>query len=356
MGQYFKYGLSNGKEAISATFAKMTEHSYIFNEAVSMLYYLLADESYKDKLNVKIGELLGAWRNKKVYHCGDYSEKKVGKKDLYEVMCAKAEAFMCHLQQDILGRIVSSGSRFNAPDDVFADSLERLFEGMPLYVLNHTKKVFIDVRAQIFIHRVLESEKPGEVYGMFDPLSLLLVETDGSGGGDYGSEYEEWVGTWSGDKIEVVSSLPMKAAKYEDQTIDFYFSEEGHLFDNGRLSRDNRGKIYQAYASGFGRVEKKTGGGSVIVSGVFDSGSQDEVVSAFNNLVMTTLATFNLTFESKNGVVEAEIVNIINGVLSVATVDQDFNYQRLGEIKPQKGHFRIGDVVKVKRNPLELVA
>lgn len=113
--------------------------------------------------------------------------------------------------------------------------------------------------------------------------------------------------------------------------------------------------MYHAYASGFGKVEKKTGRSTVVISGVYDSGTQDEVKAAFDKLVSTTLAMFNLTFESANGVVEAEIINIVNGVLSVATVDQDFNYQRLGEINSAKGTFKIGDVVKVKKQPLELV-
>lgn len=356
MGQYFVYGLKNGKQAVKPAWAKMTEHSYVMNEAVSILYYTLCDESYKAFLGLAKGSLLGQWRNKSVVHCGDYSNIKVGKSDLYEKLSERARDFMNDIQMDVLGKIVSDDRWLSdAADGMFEQTLDRLFQGIPLYAVNHTKKSFIDVRAQIFMHRVLESEKPGELWGMFDPLSFLLVETDSGGGGDYQSAYEELVGHWSGDKIEAVSVLPLKAAKYHDCTIDFFFSEEHSLFESGRLSRDNRGKMYHAYAAGFGKVEKKTGDSTVVVSGIYDTGSQDEIKTAFDNLVGTTLAAFNLTFESANGVVDVEIINIINGVLSVATVDEHFNYRRLGEIKAGGKRFVVGDMVKVKKQTLELV-
>ena len=58
------------------------------------------------------------------------------------------------------------------------------------YIVNHTKRVYI--------------EKKGE----FHPLPLLTAEGNGRGGGDYDGENMEMVGTWGRDVISMENEAP----------------------------------------------------------------------------------------------------------------------------------------------------
>ncbi len=354
MGQYFTYGLKTGEDGIKPNGLTMTEHSYIYNASVAMLYYLLCDETYREFIDFARGELLGHWRNKPVVHCGDYSDISFGDTKLYQALTESSVDFMERLQVDIFGRLVStSKTSLSIPDLRLEETLDRLFDGKPLYVLNHSKKQILDVRAHIFMHRVLESEKDGEVFGMLDPLSLLLVETDGEGGGDYRGEYSEMVGSWSQDAIEIVQTKPLAAAKYADVTMSFYFSEASDLFDNGRLSLQSRTLVYATYNENFGRKHVKKGGVIRTWLAPKESESLCDMIELSKWAVKQ--AKQQIKDECARNITEAEVINISNQLITLATVDDHFNYSRLGEVKLTGQNIRIGDVVKVGLNPLRLV-
>jgi len=59
------------------------------------------------------------------------------------------------------------------------------------YVVNHTKKMYVDKRKFTEIH----------------PLPLLTAEGNGLGGGDYRGTDEEHVGTWARDVISVEKTI-----------------------------------------------------------------------------------------------------------------------------------------------------
>lgn len=203
------------------------------------------------------------------------------------------------------------------------------------------------------MHRVLESEKDGEVFGMLDPLSLLLVETDSGGGGDYRGEYSEMVGTWSQDAIEIVQTKPLAASKYKDVTLDFYFSEATELFDNGRLSLQSRTLAYATYNENFGRKHVKKGGKIRTWLAPNESENLYDMIELSKWAVKQAKQQFK--DECARNVAEAEVINISNQLITLATVDDHFNYSRLGEVKLTGQNIRIGDVVKVGLNPLRLV-
>lgn len=352
MGQYFTYGLASGEEGIKPRGLKMMEHSYIFNESVSMLYYLLCDESYREFIHFEKGALLGSWRHKPVVHCGDYTDIKRGDESLYDHLRASSVDFMERLQLDIFGKVVStSKTSLFVPEHVLEESLDRFFNGMPLYVLNHTKNQVLDVRAHIFMHRVLES-KDGEVFGMLDPLSLLLVETDSGGGGDYEGEYCEMVGAWSQDDVEIVKTKPLAASKYKDVTLDFYFSEASELFESGHLSLKARSSIYARYQMSFGRFEVKRGKNVQTFFASMECDNLCDMIEQTKWLVKRTRDEFQK--ERALSEIEAEVIQIDNDRMTLATVDASFNYKPIGTIRMGKD-VRIGDVVKVTLDPLRLV-
>ena len=66
------------------------------------------------------------------------------------------------------------------------------------YLINHTKKVFIDLTAC-------------KSYNIFHPLPILTSEGNGNGLGDYYGENKELAGTWARDLISLE----------EDELIDF---------------------------------------------------------------------------------------------------------------------------------------
>jgi len=65
------------------------------------------------------------------------------------------------------------------------------------YLLNHTKKVYIDKNK-------IEADKKG---WKIHPLPLLTSEGNGQGGGDYKGTEMEAIGTWRGDIIEASNKL-----------------------------------------------------------------------------------------------------------------------------------------------------
>jgi hypothetical protein len=60
------------------------------------------------------------------------------------------------------------------------------------YIVNHSKKMFVDKTKEKEIH----------------PLPLLVSEGNGRGGGDYYGKNEELCGTWSRDIISMESAIP----------------------------------------------------------------------------------------------------------------------------------------------------
>jgi hypothetical protein len=60
------------------------------------------------------------------------------------------------------------------------------------YIVNHTKKQYVDKRKQKLYH----------------PLPLLTAEGNGRGGGDFKGKGEELIGTWARDVLSVEKVIP----------------------------------------------------------------------------------------------------------------------------------------------------
>ena len=84
------------------------------------------------------------------------------------------------------------------------------------FILNHDKKVFIDMKAY-------EEKAHKDEFGCaIHPLPLLTAVGNGRGGGDYWGINEEDVGIWAGDLIETQDAKPNG---YTDVTNEIEFEE-----------------------------------------------------------------------------------------------------------------------------------
>ena len=126
--------------------SKLTEHSYIGNSFMKVIENLIGPSGmfYKSRL---------VW-------AGDYADEEPNSKSNLYTMCESKKPFV------------------NTDASTYT------------YIVNHTKKVYI--------------EKKGE----FHPLPLLTAEGNGRGGGDYRGPNMDLVGTWARDVISMENEAP----------------------------------------------------------------------------------------------------------------------------------------------------
>jgi len=126
---------------------KLTEHAYINCEFISTFESLLTPE--------------GMFYKSRVVWAGDYADKEPGlEENLYSITDKYPE-------KELLTKTKLSGGY--------------------KYIINHTKKLFINKDNHTLGH----------------PLPLLTAEGNGRGGGDYRGINEELVGTWARDVISI---------------------------------------------------------------------------------------------------------------------------------------------------------
>ena len=157
MGQYYKPTSVDKMESLYThdygSMSKLMEHSYITNDFVEIVEYLLSPK--------------GKWHKHSFVWAGDYAdEEENSEKNLY--MIAK-EIQLKDYPEGSSGR----------------------------YIVNHTKKEFVDKDI------VPEDEEGWKVH----PLPLLTCEGNGRGGGDY-RLWNENTGYWARDRISVEKEAP----------------------------------------------------------------------------------------------------------------------------------------------------
>ena len=164
MGQYYKAIILGEEqvnteeiirfflEAFFGSGSKLTEHSYIDNPFVNTFEFLLTKE--------------GMFYKSRVVWAGDYADnEKNMDKNLY------------HIVNDLT-------------DKTFSLKVKETKEYQ--YIINHTKKQYVDKKKEKIFH----------------PLPLLTAEGNGRGGGDYRGEKENLIGIWARDVISVEKDKP----------------------------------------------------------------------------------------------------------------------------------------------------
>lgn len=144
--------------------AKLMEHSYIGNNFVEAVEFLLIDDG-KDKAR---------WSGQRIVWAGDYAD--------YE--------------QDENGNDLG----YNLYTKLDGDGLNMLIETIPQeynYLVNLDKQEYVD-----------KTKCPkGESDWQINPLPLLTADGNGRGGGDYGHD-NDYVGSWARNRIALMKVIP----------------------------------------------------------------------------------------------------------------------------------------------------
>jgi hypothetical protein len=171
MGQYYKVIFLAEKEENKKDFIrifievnfgngmKLTEHSYINNNFVNAIEYLLSPE--------------GSFYKSRIVWAGDYADPEIeNEQNLYHIT---------HKQP----------SKEYIPQNRISSEYK--------YIVNHTKKQYINKSN----------------YKIYHPLPLLTAEGNGRGGGDYHGVNEDKIGLWSRDIISIEKEIPNNYIKFE---------------------------------------------------------------------------------------------------------------------------------------------
>jgi hypothetical protein len=135
---------------------KLTEHSYIGNNFVEAVEYLISP--------------LGMFHRSRLIWSGDYADNEEGfDENLYFISDN-------HINKD----------KMSAPSPYDMSSYR--------YIVNHTQEMYIDKNTMSTSN--------------IHPLPLLTAEGNGRGGGDYHGDNQDLVGTWARDTISVEKEIP----------------------------------------------------------------------------------------------------------------------------------------------------
>jgi hypothetical protein len=163
MGQYYRFIiLSEDKKEIILVInphdfnsgAKLMEHAYINNSIMNTIEFLISP-FYKH-------------HKSRIVMAGDYADNESD----------------------------SDMNLYRMSDNL--ESFQQVYKNIDInYIVNHTKKMFVD-----------KTKLNNDDDSVIHPLSLLICEGNGRGGGDYeGSDYH-LVGTWSRDVISMEFNKP----------------------------------------------------------------------------------------------------------------------------------------------------
>jgi hypothetical protein len=144
--------------------AKLMEHSYIGNNFVEAVEFLLIND----------GEDKGRWANSRIVWAGDYADPEEPEEDAENIYTKVS---------------INKGLQF-------------LIEGVPSnypYLVNWDKKEYLDKRKCPYF---------GDKHDwQIHPLPLLTCEGNGRGGGDYRND-NDYVGTWSRCVVNLMKEIP----------------------------------------------------------------------------------------------------------------------------------------------------
>ena len=165
MGQYYKVIIlaendENKKDYIRFYIelwdgVKLMEHSFIQNSFVNAIEYLLSP--------------LGSLYKSRIVWAGDYADPEKG----------------TNPEMNLYKLIQNDSHKEYRPKKMKLDNEYK-------YIVNHTKKQYIDKSKYKLIH----------------PLPLITAEGNGRGGGDYYGIHEHLTGSWSRDVISIEKDVP----------------------------------------------------------------------------------------------------------------------------------------------------
>jgi hypothetical protein len=164
---------------------KLTEHSYLENKFVQAFEFLLApDQQYHKTRVVWAGDYADVEPNSEEQNFIKVIELCSRPPQKNPVVCEESENknlyYMCEETEKIHPEYLYSTAQYP-------------------YIVNHTKKQFVDKRKNI--------DTRNGALGLH-PLPLLTCEGNGRGGGDYHGE-SPLIGLWARDVISIEKNKPL---------------------------------------------------------------------------------------------------------------------------------------------------
>jgi hypothetical protein len=194
MGQYFKPAILDENNKVQSwsyshdydSGLKLMEHSWMKNPFV---------QAFEKQLSRG-----GDFYKSRVVWAGDYADEEPGVKVIDEGKEYDANIYaLCNDENKINPKVTST-------------------EDYP-YIVNHTKKVFVD-----------KNKVPDSDGWRIHPLPLLTAEGNSRGGGDYHTQNEDevaLVGSWARDVISIEKETPILTTGTMDyKEIEFLLKEE----------------------------------------------------------------------------------------------------------------------------------
>jgi len=185
---------------IEACPSKLMEHSYLDNEFLTVIEYLLSHE--------------GMCYRSRIVWAGDYADteaplNKPEKRELVLNECEDEPENEEEPSSNLYELCKENGT--GSLHFIWRELLQLVRKRRTLldYIVNHTKKQFVHMK------------KNGKSDGIH-PLPLLVSEGNGRGGGDYFGRNEELCGTWARDIISVEETTTGIPSDYTELVCDFY--------------------------------------------------------------------------------------------------------------------------------------
>lgn len=176
-----KFTRDDGQEIEIGQGLKLMEHSYIGNPVMNAVELLIIPS--------------GKWYKNRLVWAGDYADHEEGYPK------RKSEDGKQEYDYNFYDVLEDEGTKLKATSEKVDEKYK--------YLTNHTKKQVIDLSTV----KDIEGEEGWKIH----PLSILVAEGNGRGGGDFRGE-DERVGSWSRDIISL-----------EDHIEDGYKTVDGNF-------------------------------------------------------------------------------------------------------------------------------
>ena len=186
MGQYYKAVNIDNLEYVSSydfgNGAKLMEHSYISNNFVEAVEFLLIND----------GEEKGRWADSQIIWAGDYADYEFNIGDDGDPA------------DNYYSLVSDKGTRLKF-------LITAVPENYP-YLVNHTEKEYVD-------------KKKLPTFGenndwMIHPLPLLVAEGNGRGGGDYHGLGQDYVGRWARCIVNLMKEIPKEYTEIQPDFLE----------------------------------------------------------------------------------------------------------------------------------------
>ena len=181
MGQYYKPVILGEKTEENHETVKAWMYSHEYGDGLKLMEHSYQGNNFVSTFEKQLSRK-GDYHKSRVVWAGDYADEEPGLKIINEGKEYDANLYsLCNDKNEIKPKVSKT--------DTYP------------YILNHTKKLFVD-KNKVPEIKDWEGAK-------IHPLPLLTCEGNGRGGGDFRGDEKGIVGSWARDVISVEKTNPL---------------------------------------------------------------------------------------------------------------------------------------------------